>query len=78
MGTWERKKRYWWVYHEAGHEAPFADVLRQREDGPNGALWDALPAGGIGLTPLVEGVALDEAKAAVEREAGRLPFRPRG
>jgi len=75
MGEWECKTAYWWVYRVAGHEGqgPFADVLCQREDGPNGPLWDAIPT--PGMQPLVEGVTLNEAKAAVEREAGRLPYR---
>lgn len=76
MGEWERKTAYWWVYRVAGREAPFADVLCQQQDGPNGPVWDAIPV--PGMQPLVEGVSLDEAKAAVEREAGRLPYRATG
>ncbi len=68
-GEWVRKKSSWWPYWRDGQERPSADVLRQREDGPNGALWDALPTGGIGMVPLVEGVSLEEATAVVEQHA---------
>ena len=70
-GEWERKKPHWWLYRVAGQEQPYAAVLRQREDGPKGPLWDALPIAGVGMAPLAEGVSLDEAKAAVERNAAR-------
>lgn len=64
---WVRKRPHWWQYYLVDQERPFADVLRHREDGPEGALWDALPTGSF--APLVECVTLDEAKAAVERQA---------
>lgn len=71
MGEWARKKPHWWQYRLDGQTQPCADVLRRRENGLNVALWDALPMGGIGMTPLVEGVLLEQAKAAVERHASR-------
>jgi len=70
-GEWVRKKPSWWQYRQDGQERPSADVLRQRQDGPGGALWDALPTGGIGMTPLVEGVSLEKAKAVVEQHAAQ-------
>jgi len=70
-GEWGRKKPFWWQYRLDGQEQPSADVLRQRQDGPGGALWDALPTGRIGMTPLVEGVSLEEAKAVVEQHAAQ-------
>ncbi len=66
-GKWERKKPNWWQYRLAGSSRPFADVLQHREDGSSDSLWDALPTGR--MIPLVEGVSLDEARAAVERHA---------
>ncbi len=71
-GEWVRKKPFWWQYRlREGQERPYADILRQRQDGPGRALWDALPTGGIGMAPLVEGVSLEEAKAAVEQHAAQ-------
>ncbi len=70
-GEWVRKTSSWWQYRRDGQERPSTDVLRQRQDGLNGALWDALPTGGIGMTPLVEGVSLEEAKAAIEQRAAQ-------
>jgi len=70
-GEWVRKKPSWWQYRQDGQERPFADVLRPRQDGPGRALWDTLPTGGIGMTPLVEGVSLEGAKAAVEQYAAQ-------
>ena len=68
-GEWVRKTSTWWQYRLDGQERPSADVLRQRKDRPGRARWDALPTGGIGMAPLVEGVSLEEAKATVERHA---------
>lgn len=77
-GTWERRTPDWWAYRLAGRELPFAHVLCQRDEGPAGAWWDAiLVGGGTGKdTCLAERVSLDEAKAAVEHEAGRRPWEP--
>jgi len=58
-----------WHDRLTGSSHPFADVVRHREDGPSGSLWDALPTGG--MISLAEGVSLEEARAAVERHAGR-------
>ncbi len=71
-GEWVRKTPSWWQDRLLeGQERPYANILRQRQDGPGRALWAVLPTGGIGMTPLVEGVSLEEAKAVVEQRAAQ-------
>ena len=73
-GEWERKTPDWWQYRLTGAARPFADVLRQRADGPDGARWDALL--GSGMRALAEGVSLEAAKTAVEHYAADSDRKP--
>jgi hypothetical protein len=76
MGQWTQQSAHAWVYRVPDRTRPFGYALRQREDGPAGARWDALLVGsGIAKdTLLLDGVAVQEAKAAVERAAERRPW----
>ncbi len=42
MGEWERKRVDWWAYRVPGFARPYGHVVRHREDGPEGAVWDAI------------------------------------
>ena len=68
-GTWKRKNASWWQYYLPNSAHPCADVLQRRADGPQGGFWDALLVSG--MRSIVEGVALEDAKAATERHATR-------
>ncbi len=69
-GTWVRKKAYWWQYYLPDMAHPVADVLQRRAEGPQGGCWDALLVSG--MRSVVEGVSLEDAKAAIERHATPL------
>ncbi len=68
-GRWVRKKPYWWQYYLPDTAHPVADVLQRRAEGPQGGFWDALLVSE--MRSVVEGVSLEDAKAAIERHATR-------
>jgi len=71
MGEWERLGPSWWAYRRGDQERPYGYALRQRQDGPLDVVWNAIVLGwecGKDET-IVEGVSLEEARAAVERHA---------
>ncbi len=81
MGEWTQQSAHAWVYHVPDRTRPFGYAVRQRHDGPSGALWDGILVGhGIDKgTLLVEAVTLEAAKAAIERAGERRPwYRPGG
>jgi len=73
VGKWECKSVDWWAYRVPGFARPYGHVVRHRQDGPEGAVWDAIVIGGPtdDKITLVERVPLTAAKAAIEQHVAR-------
>jgi len=81
MGEGVARSADWWTYRVAGLDRPYGHVVRHREDGPEGAVWDAVVIAvqsgdetaidetAIDETAIAARVPLDEARAAIERHA---------
>ena len=78
MGEWTQQTESAWVYRVPHRTRPYGYARRHRADGPTGAAWDAILVGRGSDKDviLVERVALEVAKAAVERAAERRPWGP--
>jgi hypothetical protein len=73
MGEWDCKSVDWWAYRVPGFARPYGHVVRHREDGPEGMVWDAIVIAGPtdDETAIAERVSFDEAKAALEQHAAQ-------
>ncbi len=73
MGEWERKSVDWWAYRVPGFARPYGHVVQHREDGSEGAVWDAIVIAGPtdDETAIAERVSFDEARVALEQHAAR-------
>jgi len=71
VGEWACKSVDWWAYRVPGFARPYGHVVRHQEDGPEGAVWDAVVIA-VHIeddTTIAERVSFAMAKAAIERHA---------
>ena len=78
---WEEQRLTWWVYRirdQHGTERICGYVLRLRQDGPSGPLWDAIVADEdmSAEQTIRAAVPLEEAKLALEEHCAAQATEP--